>query len=394
MTHAPIDPAAGDDHRAGDPSAITPFRVSIDPAAIADLRDRLARTRFPDEVDGAGPGYGIPTPYVRQLCDYWREEFDARQVEQAYNVFDQFTTTIDGQLVHFIHQRSARADAQPLLLLHGWPSTVHEWHRVIRPLVDSEPGQPAFHVVCPSLPGFPWSGPTHEPGWDVRRMARAFAVLMDRLGYPRFAVHGADWGSMIGTELALHAPDRVIGLHLSLVLVRPPVVEAAVTEAERSAMIHEEAWLAEEMGYDVIQSTKPQTLGVALQDSPAGLAAWIVEKFRNWSDCNGDVESRFSRDDLLVVVTSYWLTGTITSSMRLYREYATMRPRYGYDGRRVEVPTAIALFPAEMYHPPRSWVEARYDLRRWTVMPAGGHFPALEEPALLVDDLRAFLADC
>lgn len=374
-----------------DAELVTRFRVAVESSALADLQERLRRTRFPDQIEEQGPGYGISTEYVRELCDYWCDGFDWRLVERTLNRFDQFTTTIDGQNVHFLHQRSSRADAIPLLMLHGWPSTVFEWYKVIEPLVDPGADEPAFHVVCPSLPGFAWSGPTHALGWDVRRMARAFGTLMDRLGYRRFAVHGTDWGSMIGTELALAEPGRVIGLHLNLVLVRPPAQEAEVTEAERRVMEREEAWLAEEMGYDAIQSTKPQTLAVAFNDSPAGLAAWIVEKYQNWSDCDGDVESRFSKDELLATVATFWLTGTIASSMRLYREYSSMKPRYGFDGRRVEVPTAYAEFPVEMYHPPRTWVEARYDVRRWTVMPAGGHFPALEEPTLLVDDIRDFL---
>lgn len=372
---------------------VTPFRIAVESSALDDLRARLTSTRFPDEIEGTGSRYGFPTDYLRELCDYWRDKFDWRTVERTLNRYDQYSTTVDGQNIHVLHQRSPRADAIPLLMLHGWPGTVFEWHKVIGPLVDPGPDAPAFHVICPSLPGFAWSGPTRSPGWDVRRMARAFVTVMERLGYRRFGVHGTDWGSMIGTELALADPARVVGLHLNLVLVRPPAADAPITEAERRTMREEEAWLAEEMGYDLIQSTKPQTLGHALNDSPAGLAAWIVEKYRNWSDCGGDVERRFTKDELLATVATYWLTGTITSSMRLYREYSTMQPRYGYDGLRVEVPTACAMFPAEIYHPPRSWVNARYDVRRWTPMSTGGHFPALEEPKLLVDDVRAFFAE-
>ncbi|MDO8308682.1 MAG: epoxide hydrolase [Actinomycetota bacterium] len=372
---------------------VAPFRIAVQSSALEDLQERLRWTRLPDQIEGAGSRFGISTNYVRELCDYWREGFDWRAVERTLNRYDQFRTTIDGESIHLLHQRSARAGAIPLLMVHGWPSTVFEWHKVIEPLVSPSPAAPAFHVVCPSLPGFAWSGPTQSPGWDVRRMARAFVTLMDRLGYRQFAVHGTDWGSIIGTEMALAEPARVIGLHLNMVLVRPPLREAAISEAERQTMERQEQWLAEEMGYDVIQSTKPQTLGVALNDSPAGLATWIVEKYQNWSDCGGEVERRFSKDDLLATVATYWLTGTITSSMRLYREYATMQPRFGFDGKHVEVPTACAMFPAEMYHPPRSWVEARYDVRRWSVMPAGGHFPALEEPELLVDDIRAFFGE-
>jgi epoxide hydrolase len=227
----------------------------------------------------------------------------------------------------------------------------------------------------------------------VRRMARAFIMLMSRLGYHRFGVQGTDWGSTIGTEIALANPDAVLGLHINMLLVREPVGGmATLTEVERATLETEQVWLEAEMGYDAIQSTKPQTLGYSLHDSPAGLAAWIVEKYRNWSDCDGEVERRFTRDELLATVTTYWVTNTITSSMRLYRDYSSMEPRFGHDKRRVEVPTACALFPAEMYHPPRSWVDARYDVRQWTEMPSGGHFPALEEPRLLMHDVRAFFA--
>jgi microsomal epoxide hydrolase len=371
---------------------VTPFRIAVESSALEDLEARLSTARFPDQIDLTGSIYGFDTDYLRELCHYWREKFDWRAVERTMNRYDQYCTTVDGQNIHVIHQRSPRADAIPLLVLHGWPGTVFEWHKVIDPLVHPGPDDPAFHVICPSLPGFAWSGPTRSPGWDVRRMARAFITLMARLGYRRFGVHGTDWGSMIGTELALAHPDGVVGLHLNFVLVRPPAQDAPITAAERRSLEAEENWLADEMGYDVIQSTRPQTLGPALNDSPAGLAAWIVEKYRTWSDCGGDVERRFTKDELLATVTTYWLTETITSSMRLYREYARMQPRYGYDGRRVEVPTGYAIFPAEIYHPPRSWVEARYDVRRWTPMPSGGHFPALEEPTMLVSDIRAFFA--
>jgi microsomal epoxide hydrolase len=370
-----------------------PFRVEAAASDLEDLKARLAATRFPDQLESSDGRFGLSTEYVRDLCAYWREQFDWSTVETTLNQFDQYLTSVDGENLHLIHHRSPREDATPLLMLHGWPGTVYEWHKVIEPLASPPANQAAFHVVCPSLPGFAWSGPTTSLGWDVRRMARAFLDLMEQLGYERFAIQGTDWGSMIGTEMALADPARVLGLHLNLVLVRRPLRESPVTSTERAAMKREEAWLAEEMGYDLIQSTKPQTLGHALNDSPAGLAAWIVEKYQNWSDCEGNVERRFSKHELLATVTAYWLTGTITSSMRLYREYSSMRPRFGYDQAFVNVPTACAMFPREMYHPPRSWVDARYDVRRWTEMAAGGHFPALEEPGLLVEDVRAFFGE-
>jgi microsomal epoxide hydrolase len=351
----------------------------------------LEHSRFPDQVPDAAWCYGFDVEYLRHLCDYWRDTFTWTSVEAELNTFSHWSTTLDGERVHFIHQRSRRHDAIPLLMLHGWPGTILEFHKVIEPLVHPDPGETAFHIVCPSLPGFAWSGPTRSKGWDVRRMARAFIALMARLGYERFGIQGTDWGSTIGTEIALAAPHVVTGLHINMILVREPAGgKTLLTDDERATLDAEQEWLAAEMGYDAIQSTRPQTLGYSLHDSPAGLAAWIVEKYRNWSDCDGDVERRFTKDELLATVTTYWVTNTITSSMRLYRDYSRMEPGYGYDKRRVEVPTACALFPAEMYHPPRSWVDTRYNVRRWTEMPSGGHFPALEEPQLLMDDMRGF----
>lgn len=372
--------------------AVRPFRIAVEASVLNELETRLALTRFPDQIGGSGWRYGFDAEYLRELCAYWASEFDWRAVEKILNGFDQGCTTVDGENIHFIHRRSPRSNAIPLLMLHGWPGSVFEFYKVIEPLVDPRPDKTvAFHVVCPSLPGFAWSGPTRSPGWDVRRMARAFVTLMKRLGYQRFGIQGTDWGSMIGTELALANPELVIGLHLNMVLVREPATGGGeLTDAERHALDTERAWLSAEMGYDLIQSTRPQTLGSALQDSPAGLAAWIIEKYRNWSDCDGNVERRFTKDELLATVTTYWVTNTITSSMRLYLDYSRMTPRFGYDGRRVEVPTACAMFPAEMYHPPRSWVERRYNVQQWTDMPTGGHFPALEEPQLLANDIRAF----
>lgn len=372
---------------------VEPFRIDVPDDALDDLRRRLAFTRYPDQIGDSGWNYGADTAYVQELCEYWRDTFDWRSSERLLNRFDQFRTVIDGARIQFVHQRSDHPDALPLLLLHGWPGSIFEFHKVIEPLTNPPAGAgPAFHVVCPSLPGFVWSGPATSPGWDVRRIARAFADLMAGLGYQRYGVQGGDWGAIIGTEVGLAARPHVRGLHLNLLLVREPADPiAGVTDKERHTMHAEQEWLASEMGYDGIQSTKPQTIGAALHDSPAGLAAWIVEKYRAWSDCAGDVERRFTKDELLTTVTSYWVTGTITSSMRLYFEYSRMEPRFGTDGF-VGVPTACAIFPAEMYHPPRAWVEARYDVRRWTEMPSGGHFAALEEPDLLVEDLRSFFA--
>lgn len=372
---------------------VRPFPIAVDEQALESLRTRLALTRFPDHGNGAGWKYGFDFDYLRELCRYWKDEFDWRAIEDKLNRFDHWSSEIDGETVHFIHQRSPVADAIPLLMLHGWPSSIYEFHKVIEPLTQPVDVGPAFHVVCPSLPGFAWSGPTRSTGWDVRRMAESMRILMSRLGYSRFAVQGTDWGAIIATELSIAHPDLVVGLHLNMLLVRQPEDGTPLSASDLSLVEADRDWLAAEMAYDAVQSTKPDALGPALHDSPSGLAAWIVDKYRSWSDCDGIVESSFTKDELLATVTIFWVTETIVSSMRLYYDYASMKPRFGYDGLRVQAPTACAMFPAEMYHPPRSWVEKRYNVQRWTEMSTGGHFPALEEPTLLVDDIRQFFSE-
>jgi len=370
---------------------VEPFRINTPDVILDDLKERVRRRRLPAPLPDAGWSYGIDLAYLEELSRYWESGYDWRRTESLLNRFQQYRTEIDGTQVHFIHERSDGADALPLLLLHGWPSSIYEFHRVIKPLTTpARPSTTGFHVVCPSLPGYGWSPPPKESGWDIRRMARAFTELMARLGYDRFAVQGGDWGALIATEMGRAAPQHILGLHLSMVLVRPPTgSDVALTDTERQDLEAESRFLAQEMAYDEIQSTKPDTLAAALTDSPVGLAGWIVEKLRSWSDCQGEIERRFSKDEILDMVTIYWVTATAASSIRLYREYSRMQPRFGTDGR-VEVPTACALFPADLYHPPRAWVEQRYDLRRWTVMPKGGHFAAFEEPELLVEDVRSF----
>jgi microsomal epoxide hydrolase len=375
---------------------IEPYRIEVPEAVLRDLRERLARTRFPDQLDGGGWVYGTELGYLRELCRYWREEFDWRAQEAALNRLPQFRTRIDGLGVHFVHARSPRRDALPLVLLHGWPGSVFEFSKVIGPLCDpsAERGDAAdaFHVVCPSLPGYGFSDRPREPGWDVRRIAGVVARLMQQLGYSRYGAQGGDWGAVVATHLGLVDREHLAGIHLNLVVAGPPEGAASfqgLTDREQAAFRDALLFQTEETGYQRIQGTKPQTLGYALNDSPAGLAAWIVEKFRTWSDCGGDVERRFTKDEILTNLTIYWATETITSSMRLYCE--SMRTgRFGPVTERVEVPTGCAIFPREMFRPPRRWAERVYDVRRWTEMPAGGHFAALEEPALLVEDVRAF----
>ncbi len=376
--------------------AIERFRIDVPDAVLADLRERLARTRFPDQIEGAGWDYGTELSYLTELCRYWREDFDWRAQEAALNAFDHYRTRIDGQPLHFVHVRSKVDGALPLVLSHGWPGSVLEFYKVIDALTDPEAhggsAADAFHVVCPSLPGYGFSGPTRERGWDVRRIAEAFAKMMERLGYARYGAQGGDWGAIITTLLGHVDPDHLAGIHLNMVVAGPPKgadPAPELTPAEQQALAGLAQFQKEETGYQQIQGTKPQTLGYALNDSPAGLAAWIVEKFRTWSDCDGDVEKRFTRDELLTNITIYWVTQTINSSVRLYCE--SMRSgRFGVAEGRVEVPTGCAIFPKEIIRPPRRWAEGAYNVQHWTEMPSGGHFAALEEPDLFVRDVRAF----
>ncbi len=377
-------------------ASVTAFEISVDDEVLDDLRQRLERTRFPDQISGAGWDYGTELGYLRELIGYWLTEYDWRQQERRLNRFDQFTTEIDDLRVHFIHQRSKESDAMPLVITHGWPGSVFEFAKIIGPLTDPVAyggrAEDAFHVICPSIPGYGFSGKPNERGFNSGRMGQVVAQLMARLGYERYGVQGGDWGSSVSAWLGRNEPDHVAGVHLNFIWIGPPAgaedPDASLSGREIEWLERRQVWLSEEWGYGQIQGTKPQTLGYALNDSPAGLAAWLVEKFRRWSDSDGNVESRFSKDELITNVMLYWVTESITSSVRLYYEGRhSVSP--GVDGP-VEVPTAYAVFPKEVVLSPRSWVEARYNITRWTEMPRGGHFAALEEPELLVDDIRAF----
>jgi len=376
--------------------AIEPFRIEVPDAVLDDLRARLARTRLPDQIEGAGWDYGTERGYLQELIAHWRSAYDWRIHEARLNAFPQFRTEIDGQRVHFLHVRSPHEDAFPLIVTHGWPGSIWEFHKVLGPLTDPTAhggeARDAFHVVCPSIPGYGFSDPPRTRGWDARRMAEVNAALMARLGYDRYGAQGGDWGSIISTYNAVADPEHCAGIHLNMVVALPPAdgdPTAGLSDEEKLAVADLLRFQKEETGYQQIQGTRPQTLGYALNDSPAGLAAWIVEKFRAWSDCGGDVESRFTKDELLTNITLYWVTGSITSSIRLYCE--TMRSGLWSAGPpRVAVPTGCAIFPKELYRAPRAWAERIYDVKQWTKMPRGGHFAALEEPELLVEDVRRF----
>ncbi len=383
-----------------DPTAIRPFTIDVPEEVLDDLRDRLSRTRFPDELENTGWDYGTPLSYLKELTSYWRDEFDWRAQEQRLNAFDQYKTQIDGLDIHFIHQRSAEANALPLIITHGWPGSVTEFEQIIGPLTDpvSHGGSAgdAFHVVAPSMPGYGFSDKPRTRGFGPEQIADVNAALMARLGYDQYALQGGDWGAIVSRWHAFKHPESVVGLHLNMLIAGPPAgVEdptEGVPEAELMRMQERAAFFqGPETGYSSIQGTKPQTLGYGLTDSPAGQAAWIVEKFKTWCDCDGHPETVFTKDQLLTNITLYWVTQTATSSARLYYESSHASPdrRVG----RVEVPTAGAIFPHELFYSPRSWAEASYNLQRWTEMPKGGHFAAMEQPELFVEDLRSFYAE-
>jgi microsomal epoxide hydrolase len=382
---------SGQPRQAGD--AIVPFTINVPDTVLRDLKDRLARTRFPDQLQNVGWDYGTDIAYLKPLVEYWRDKFDWRVQERRLNQFDQFTTTIDGLKIHFIHQKSRVPNAMPLVLTHGWPGSIYEFNKVIGPLTDPVKyggrAEDAFTVVAISLPGFGFSERPHDRGYSPEKMADIIAKLMARLGYAKYGVQGGDWGGIISRIVALKDPQHVAGLHLNFCTAPAPTGATpndGVPPNELKLMQDTNARMENERAYQQIQGTKPQTLGYALTDSPAGLAAWIVEKFHAWCDCGDNIESRFSKDDLLTNVMIYWVTETAASSTRIYYENRVAPPVQG----RVTVPTACALFPREITTPPRKWVEARYNLVRWTPMPRGGHFAALEQPDLLVNDVREF----
>jgi epoxide hydrolase len=389
--------------------AIVPFTIHVPDEVLRDLKERLARTRFPDEIDGSGWEYGADLRYMKELVVYWRDQFDWRKQERTLNTFDQYKTTIDGLEIHFIHQRSPYANAMPLVITQGFPSSISEFVKVIGPLTDpvryGGRASDAFHVVAISLPGIGFTERPHTPGFNLEKDAAIIAALMARLGYTRYAVQGGDVGAAIGRFLALNDTGHVVGLHLNFCIAPPPPGDpnAGLSASELKRMEEREAfWENEHTGWIAIQQRRPQTLAFAFNDSPVGQAAWLVDKWRVLSDSNGNLETRFTKDELLTNVTIYWVTQTSGSAGRRYREGRLSsttrglnvgRSAQGDDTRRVEVPTACALFPREATLPPRRWVEARYNLTRWTEMPRGGHFPPLEEPELYVDDVRAFFRD-
>jgi pimeloyl-ACP methyl ester carboxylesterase len=364
---------------------LQPFSIAVPRATLDDLAARLAATRFPDQIAGSGWDYGTDTSYVRGLVEHWRAAFDWRAQEKRLNGFPQFTAPVGGSVIHFVHLRSRLPDAIPLLLLHGWPSTFAQMLKLAPLLVGG--GAPAFHVVAPSLIGYGFSSIPREPGMSVAAMAPLLDRLMrEVLGYERYGIRAGDLGAGIARQIALGRPEAVIGLHSGGTNPWIGQVPGDLSPAEKAFVANAEAWNRDEMAYAMLHATRPQTLAHALNDSPAGLAAWIIEKLRRWSDCDGNIEARFSRDDLLTNVMIYWITGTIGSSMRLY--YETMRDQGSWN--QPSVPVAMLMSPKDMFPTPREWAERSGRIARWTEIDRGGHFLELEEPELVATDLRAF----
>ena len=374
-----------------DDQQIHPFRIDVPQVQLDDLRDRLAATRWPDELPGVDWSYGVPVSYARGLAEHWRTEFDWRAAEAQLNAFPQFTTRIDGQNIHFLHVRSPEPEALPLIITHGWPGSVAEFMKVIRPLTDPAAhggdGTDAFHVVAPSIPGFGFSGPTTEPGWDLNRVVRAWAELMSRLGYERFGAQGGDSGAVISPMLGRADSAHVAGVHVNGGLGFPtgdPAEFQGLTEAELSRLGQYQD--QDRSGYAVMQATRPQTLAFGLHDSPAGQKAWMVEKFKEWTDPARELpEDAVDIDQLLTDISIYWFTGTAASSARLYKEN---QQSWGGAAEYSSLPHGVAIFPGDPGV--RRIAEREHKVVHWSEFGRGGHFAAMEAPDLLVGDVRTF----
>jgi len=379
---------------------VKPFTIAVENSVLDDLRQRLADTRWPDEIPNTGWDYGSNLTYIKELVDYWRTDFDWRAQEAKLNAFNHFKSEVDGLDIHFIHEKGKGPNPIPLIITHGWPSCFFEMTKIIPLLADpaSHRGDAAdsFDVVAPSLPGFGFSGHAQDRGMEVQRVAGMWNKLMTQnLGYPKFGAQGGDIGSGVTARLGFAHSDTLYGIHLTSITRPTPYLgpgSKPVTDAEQALITQRDKWFQDEGGYNHIQGTKPQTLAYGLNDSPVGLAAWIVEKYRTWSDCGGDVEKSYTKDELLTIVTIYWVTQTISSSTRMYFENQKHLWTMEKD-QKVPTPAGMAMFPQEISKPPREWGERSYDVRRWTEMANGGHFAALEEPQLLAEEVRAFFRD-
>jgi pimeloyl-ACP methyl ester carboxylesterase len=374
----------------------------VDDAALRDLNERLSKTRWPDQIPGTQWEYGVPLATMQELVEYWRTKYDWREQERQLNERDQFITRIDGLDIHFVHVRSKEPAATALVIVHGWPGSFVEFYKIIGPLTDpvahGGKAEDAFHVVCPSLPGFGFSSMPKERGWSSQRMAEVEAKLMARLGYERYGAQGGDWGSGIARWLASGDGAHCIGAHSNFPGGSQPMddPQRGVTPEELERQQARRRELADQFAYSAIQGTRPLTLAYGLNDSPAGLAAWIIDKFWAWSDHGGRLENSFTKDELLTNVMIYWVTQTMPSATRIYFESQHNLPRpqsmTPFRTSGPAAPVGFALFPKEINVPPRAWVERAMGrpLVHWTEMPKGGHFAAMEQPELLVEDIRAF----
>ncbi|MDT3671234.1 MAG: epoxide hydrolase [Aromatoleum sp.] len=367
--------------------SIHPFTLNVREADLDDLRRRLAATRWPDRETVDDWAQGAPLDRVRALVDYWRTDYDWRRCEAMLNSLGQYRTEIDGLGIHFLHVRSPHPGAMPLIMTHGWPGSVIEFHKVIGPLTDpvahGGSAADAFHVVAPSLPGYGFSDKPTRAGCNIARIAEMWAELMRRLGYERYVAQGGDWGSAVTTALGAMRAPGLAAIHLNTVMTIPPKRSDNPDAAEKAAWDAIADYQRHGAGYSKQQSTRPQTLAYGLADSPAGQAAWIYEKFREWADCDGMPENVFSRDELLDNIMLYWLPNNAASAARLYWESFRERPR------KVDLPVGCSLFPRELSRPPRAWAEAMFSkLIHWNAPPRGGHFPAFEQPGLFVEEVR------
>jgi epoxide hydrolase len=378
--------------------AVVPYRIEVPESELRDLRERLRRTRWPERETVDDWSQGVPLVYLRDLCGYWADGYDWRSTEARLNALPQFHTEIDGLGIHFLHVRSPHDDALPLVITHGWPGSVVEFLKVIGPLTDptahAADAADAFHVVCPSLPGYGFSDKPARPGWGVERIAAAWSALMHRLGYESYGAQGSDWGTSISASIGQQDAEHVAGIHLTPPLAPPdPATLDDLTERERAALASLEHAARWDSGYSQEHATRPQTIGYALVDSPVALCAWIIEKFWAWTDCDGHPENVLTRDELLDNLMLYWLPGTGASSARLYWESIEQVNEWisGAVTDTVTVPTGCSIFPKELQRPSRRWAEKRFlDIRYWNEPDRGGHFAAFEQPELFVEEVRAF----
>ena len=383
----------------------TPFKIEVEQSLLHDLKNRIAATRWTDEIDNGKWKYGTNKNYLRELSDYWQHDFDWKKQEASLNSLPHFKTTVDDFGLHFIHQKGKGNNSIPLLLVHGFPDSFIRFLKILPQLTNPTEGEFSFDVVIPSIPGFGFSDIPTEQGMNPKRIARIFTHLMTKeLGYKTFFAHGGDWGTSIIEQMALYHGESLSGIHLTDVPFSHLflIPKGELSKTEKKYLENGERWQQTEGAYAMIQSTKPQTLAYALNDSPVGLASWIIEKFYGWSDNDGDIENCFSKDELLTNITIYWATQTINSAMRIYHEamQAMMQAMYNplkkidpFDktGKNITVPTSFALFPHDLVNAPRDFAERIFNVQQWTEMPKGGHFAAMEQPELLANDIRKFV---